>query len=87
MTGTPTAAGAASPDVMPGTIVDLDARGAQRSHLLAAAAEHERIAALQPHDEVPRARLADHELLDERLRRRAAAAALADGDRRARRRA
>ena len=49
----------------------LDAGLAQREHLLAAAAEHERIAALEPHDEVPRARFADHELLDERLRRRA----------------
>ena len=63
-----------------GNDLHLDACTAQRRHLLAAATEHERVAALEPHDEVPCARFADHELLDERLRRRRAAAALADGD-------
>ena len=56
------------------------AGGLQARELLAAAAENERIAALQPRDHVPRAREMDHEPLDEILRRRSAAAALADLD-------
>ena len=59
---------------------DLDARVAQRDYLFAPAAEDERVAALEPHDEVSCARLPDHELLDERLGRRRASSALADGD-------
>ena len=46
----PAAAGAATADVMPGTISNGTDAAWQGECLLAAAAEHERIAALQPHD-------------------------------------
>ena len=50
VTGTPAAAGAATADVMPGTTSNGDAGVEQRLGLLAAATEHERVAALEAHD-------------------------------------
>ena len=62
--------------------LDLDAGRRECLHFLAAASEHEGIAALDPCDRQSAARQPDHLLFDERLRRRAAAsafpAALAD---------
>ena len=54
-----------------------DAGGQQVFALLAAAAEDEGVAALQPHDVLALARRQDHQPLDEGLRRALAAAALA----------
>ena len=56
------------------------AGGAQVLHLLAAAAEDERVAALEAHHVLARAHGVEHELLDQRLRRALAAAALAHVD-------
>ncbi len=50
----------------------------QRERLLAAAAEHERVPALQPHDGPPGPRPLEHQLLDLRLLGGAAPALLAD---------
>ena len=50
VTGMPAYAGAATPAVTPGHHLERDAGIRQRLRLLAAAAEHERVAALQPHD-------------------------------------
>ena len=50
----------------------------QRQRFLAAAAEDERIAALQPHDAAAAPRGADHQRLNRRLRHRMTAGALAD---------
>src|SRR5215831_6027967 len=44
--------------------LDLDAGVAQRCDLLAGATEHERIAALEPHDGLTRSRALDHQLLN-----------------------
>ena len=52
----PAAAGAATDDVMPGTISNVDAGLVQGERLLAAAAEHERVAALEPDDALALAR-------------------------------
>src|SRR5438067_3618145 len=58
--------------------LDSDAGGLQCGELFATAAEDERITTLESHDRFAGAREADHQLLDEALRRRSAAAALAD---------
>src|SRR5690606_36631972 len=55
----------------------VDAGPAERRDLLARAAEHQRITALEAHHAVAGPRLADHERLDEALRGGAAAPALA----------
>jgi hypothetical protein len=55
-------------------------RRTQVLHLLAAAAEDERVAALEAHHVFAFARGHDHQLFDEGLRRALAAAALADVD-------
>ncbi len=60
--------------------VDGDTGGVERREFLAAAPEHERVAALEPHHAIARARFANQKLLDERLRRRATTAALAHRD-------
>ena len=55
VTGIPAAAGAAIAElVTPGNDLERHARASARERLLAAAAEHERVAALQPHDDVSR---------------------------------
>ena len=41
-----------------------DARLGQRQHLLAAAAEHERVAALEPHDDAAGAGMPHHQVVD-----------------------
>ena len=53
---------------------------AQRLRLFTAASEDERIAALEPDDVAPFARLGDHQALDLGLRHRVVARALADED-------
>ena len=58
----------------------VDAGFVQGLQLLAAAAEDERIAALEAHDLLALARRRHHQLVDEALRRAAAAAALAHVD-------
>ena len=50
MTGIPASAGAAIADETPGHDLERHARRGERLRLLAAATEHERIAALEPHD-------------------------------------
>ena len=55
-----------------------DAGVLQRQRFFAAAAEHERVAALQPHDAPAAARGANHQRVNRRLRHRVAAGALAD---------
>ena len=50
VTGIPAYAGAATPAVTPGTTSNGTPRGPQRLGLLAAAAEHERVTALQADD-------------------------------------
>ena len=50
VTGMPAYAGAATPAVTPGTTSNATPAAAQRLGLLAAAAEHERVASLQAHD-------------------------------------
>ena len=55
-----------------------DSGFAQRESLLAAAAEHERVAALQAHDRLARPRAIDHQGLRLLLRDRRSAALLAD---------
>ena len=60
--------------------LDLEPERAQVRGFLAAAAEHERVAALEPHDALAAQRLGRHQPLDEGLRRARAAAALADLD-------
>ena len=47
-----------------GDDLELDPGGGERLGLLAAAAEHERVAALEPHDAAARARALDHQRLD-----------------------
>ena len=60
--------------------LDLEAERAQVRDFLAAAPEHERIAALEANDALAAHRLGRHQALDEGLRRARAAAALADLD-------
>ena len=55
-----------------------DAGGGERERFFSAAAEDERIAALQPHDPVAAARLANHQPIDRVLANRRTAGALAD---------
>ena len=50
-----------------GDDLERDAGGGQRLGLLAAAAEDERVAALEPDDAAPRLRALDHQRLDLRL--------------------
>ena len=50
VTGIPAYAGAAIADVIPGTISNGTPASRQRARLLAAAREHEHVAALEPHD-------------------------------------
>ena len=47
--------------------LERDTRGRQRLRLLAPSPEHERIAALEPHDGLPGARQHDQQLVDGRL--------------------
>ena len=61
MTGMPASAGAAIAERHAGHDLVRDAGGLERERFFAAAAEHERIAALQPHDALAAARGADHE--------------------------
>ena len=56
VTGIPAAAGTAATDETPGNDLERDAGLHQRERLLAAASEHERVAALEPHDRRPGAR-------------------------------
>ena len=74
----PAAAGAATALVMPGTTSYGTPAALQRERFLSAAAEHERVAALQPHDPAPAPRRANHQRVDRLLRHRVAAGALAD---------
>ena len=78
VTGMPAGAGAAIALLMPGTTSYGHAGALQRERFFAAAAEHERVAALQPHDAAAAARGADHQRVNRRLRHRMAAGALAD---------
>ena len=64
----------------PGNDLELDPGGGKRLGLLAAAAEHERVAALQPDDAAPGAGALDHQRLDLLLRDASRARALADVD-------
>ena len=57
-----------------------DAGSLEGLRLFAAAAEHERVAAFEAHDDVTVSRARDHELFDLRLRHLVRAAALADVD-------
>ena len=59
------------PAVTPGTTSNVDPGRGQRLRLLAAAAEDERVAALEPDDAAPGARALDHQRLDLLLRHRA----------------
>ena len=78
VTGMPADAGAAMALRDAGHDVVRDARVLQRQRFFAAAAEHERVAALQP-DHAPAAPGgANHQRVDRRLRHRVAAGALAD---------
>ena len=61
-----------------GDDLERDPRRPQRERLLAAAAEDERVAALQPHDGPPGAGVLEHQLLGPLLRDGLAAALLAD---------
>ena len=63
-----------------GDDLDRHARGAAGLGFLAAAAEHERIAALEAHDVAPGERLAHQQRVDRVLRQRVARAALGDRD-------
>ena len=76
----PIACGAAMPLRDARHDIDRNPRRAQCVALLAAAAEHERVAALQAHHAPPGTRLAQQQAVNEFLRRRLAAAALADLD-------
>ncbi len=61
-----------------GDDAEADAGGGERQRLLAAAAEYQRVAALQPHHAMAVARQADQALVDAKLRRAPPAGALAD---------
>ena len=60
----PASAGAASAELDARHDLERDAGGDQRQRLFPAAAEHERVAALQPHDALAAARGANHQLVD-----------------------
>ena len=60
--------------------LELDARLPQHQRLLAAATEHQRVAALEPHDPAPGAAVLDEQPVDLRLRHLRPAALLADVD-------
>ena len=75
----PAAAGAAMTDETPGTTSKSRPAADERERLLAAAAEHERIAALQAHDVAAAAAELDEQLVDQLLRHRCAGT-LADVD-------
>ena len=75
--GMAAAASAASPAVTPGMTRNGDAGRRERHRLLAAASEHERVAALEPQHAEARARQRDQPLADIGLYRRRLAAALA----------
>ena len=60
--------------------LERNARLRESLGLLAAAAEHERIAALEPHDTPPPARVLDEQVVDLALRQRVIAARLAGED-------
>ena len=64
VTGMPASAGAAIAELMPGTISNGIAGRRQRERFFAAAAEHERVAALEPHDALAAPRGADHQAVD-----------------------
>ena len=78
VTGMPASAGAATALVTPGTMSNGTPAALQRQRLLAAAPEHERVAALQPHDAAAALRGANHHGVDVVLRQRVTAGALAD---------
>ena len=64
--------------VTPGTTSNGTPAARERQRFFAAAAEHERIAALQPHDAAAAPRRANHQRVNGLLRHRVAAGALAD---------
>ena len=74
----PAYAGAATPAVIAGDDLVVDPGLAQPQRLLAAAAEHERVAALQPHDPLPGLAVLDQQPVDLLLRHLRPAALLAD---------
>ena len=75
VTGMPAYAGAAIALVMPGTTSNGDAGRDARLGFLAAAPEHERVAALQPHDRRTGAAALDEQRVDVVLRHRGRARA------------
>ena len=78
VTGMPAYAGAATPGGHARHDLERHARGAQRLGLLAAAAEHERVAALEPHDPLAGLPELDQQRVDVLLRHRDVARLLAD---------
>ena len=80
VSGTSIDVAAARPAVMPLTTSTSRPSARRCADFLAAAAEHERIAALEANDALAAQRLGGHQPLDEGLRRARAAAALADVD-------
>ena len=80
VTGMPAAAGTATALVTPGHDLDGDARGEAGQGLLAAAAEHERVAALEPHDAAAGLGVLDEQPVDLVLGQRVVAGGLADVD-------
>ena len=80
VTGMPAAAGTATALVTPGTTRTVDPGGSAGQDLLAASAEHERVAALQPDDDLTAPRPLDHQLLDPVLAGRVVVRELADVD-------
>ena len=80
VTGMPAYAGAAIALVMPGTTSNGTPAPRARLRLFAAAPEHERVAALEPHDLEPGRAALDEQRVDLVLRHRDAARRLADVD-------
>ena len=80
VSGMPSRAAAAQAAVMPGTTSTGDAGRAQALQLLAATAEDERVAALEPHHMRAGPRVLQDEAVDRRLAHRVPAAAFADVD-------
>ena len=67
VTGMPASSGAATALLIPGTISNGNAGVRERQRLFPAAAEHERVAALEPDDALAAARGANHQPVDELL--------------------
>ena len=76
----PASSGAATAVVTPGTTSNGMPAMRQRQRFFGAAAEHERVAALQPHDALALPRGADHQPIDRLLPDAGAAGALADAE-------